>query len=204
MNNINIKKIISGIFSSILLAIVGTILLAYCFGFRAFLVVGWSSEPYIPIYSLIIDYKGTSLNDLEVGDFITCTNSSGASYVTHRIVAIKKDGYFTSDEQVTIYKDGNTKTFDRFANISTLSSVIPENCNIITQQMTDESEGIDKPCELYNYQNNFSGKVTKVLPKTGRFINYIRNNFIMVISAVVIFYLGLVFLKYKPDYVRLF
>lgn len=201
MKKSKVKQIVNSAIFSIIIAIVGTILLSYCFGFRAFLVKGWSSEPYIPYNSLIIDYKHTSFNDLEVGDFITLTNT-GKNFITHRIVAIKKDGYFSLDEQVTIYKDGKSKTFTTFSEINSGNNVT--NCNIITQQMTRDDEGIDSTCELINYQNNFTGKVVKIMPVLGKTVNFIRNYTDRIIVAIIILYLGMVFFKFTPDYNRLF
>ena len=201
MKKSKVKRIVNSVIFSILIAIVGTILLSYCFGFRAFLVKGWSSEPYIPYNSLIIDYKHTSLDDLDVGDFITLTNT-GKNFVTHRIVAIKKDGYFQADESVTIVKDGNEKTFNSFSEINSGNNI--ENCNIITQQMTKDNEGIDATCELINYENNFTGKVVKIMPVLGKILNFVRNYTDRIIVAVVILYLGMIFFKFNPDYNRLF
>lgn len=201
MKRQSFKQIIISILWSVIIAFILTLLLAYCFGFRAFLVKGWSSEPYIPYNSLIIDYQHSSLESLNVGDFITCTNT-GTSYVTHRIVAIKKDGFFTADEEVTIYKDGLSKT-QKFSEIK-ISGDTTTNCNIITQQMTQENQGIDKPCELRNYENNFTGKVTHILPFTGQVLNFVKTNIIMIICELAILYVGYIFFKFEPQYVRLF
>lgn len=201
MKNSKVKRILSNVIFSIVIAIFGTILLSYCFGFRAFLVKGWSSEPYIPYNSLIVDYKNTSFEDLKVGDFITLTNT-GNHFITHRIVAIKKDGYFKLDEPVTIYKDGMEKTFTTFSEINAGTNV--ENCNIITQQMTYENQGIDSTCDLVNYEKNFTGKVVKIMPILGKTINYIRNYTDRIIIALIILYFSIIFFKFEPDYNRLF
>ncbi len=71
---------------ALLIAFVITIGLGYLFGYKAILVNGWSSEPYLKYQSLIVTYK-CKFEDLKVGDFITFSNT-GKSYVTHQIVAI--------------------------------------------------------------------------------------------------------------------
>lgn len=71
---------------SFLIAFVLMIGVGYLLGYKAILVNGWSSEPYLKYQSLIVTYK-CKFEDLKVGDFITFTNT-GKSYVTHQIVAI--------------------------------------------------------------------------------------------------------------------
>ena len=122
---------------------------------------GYTASPYIPYNSYIIGNKNVNISDLNVGDFITFRSSpTSNNFITHMIVAIKKDGYFQADESVTIVKDGNEKTFNSFSEINFGNNI--QDCNIITQQMTIDNEGIDATCELLNFERNFYSKVIKV------------------------------------------
>lgn len=161
------------------LAILITLALGYVLGYRAILVNGWSAEPQIPYHSLIVDCK-TSLGNLKEGDYVTFKNSS--SYTTHRIIAIKKDGYFANGEIIVAtindkqYKMvvGKNEVYD----INTPDSEIPtsvstqhRNCNIITMQ----SGEADANKDYVNY-NNVVGKVIYSNYLIGENIFSLRNN----------------------------
>lgn len=93
INLINIL-LLSLLFASLL-----TIGAAYLFGFRAYLVISGSSEPYIKTGSLVIDYKSPE-DQLHVGDFITFS-TSGSANTTHWITSISVVGnvrYYTTNQ----------------------------------------------------------------------------------------------------------
>ena len=95
MQNKKSGNLATNIIKALGLAILITLALGYVLGYRAILVNGWSAQPQIPYHSLIVDCK-TSLGNLKEGDYITFKNTS--TYTTHRIIAIKKDGYFANGE----------------------------------------------------------------------------------------------------------
>ena len=199
-NKLNFSKIIDIAVKSVLVSLLLTIVVGYFTGFSALIVKGWSSEPTIPYESLVIEYKNTKLSDLKVGDYITWTNT-GKSYTTHRVIAIKYNGYFQDDEEITFTINGETKT-EKFSQLkSKATSVLAStNCNIITQQ----KGGVDKPCDLINYQKNFAGKVINILPVTGKVVEYVKNNFQQLVFSVTILYVAYWILKIEPKYIRLF
>ena len=115
-------------------------------------VSGWSAAPYIPYNSYVIGNKNLNISDLSVGDFITFRRSPTSNvFVTHIVVALKKEGYFKSGEPVTIYNNNVSKTF---------KLTYGKDCNVITQQTT--KEGIDAQCDFLNFERNFYSKVIKV------------------------------------------
>lgn len=87
------KRLITKIaFSSLLFGIIIASIAAYFLGFRAFSVLGWSSEPDIMYRSLAIDYK-IPFEEIKTGDFITAIFGTGL-YVTHKVVETHIDeGY---------------------------------------------------------------------------------------------------------------
>ena len=81
-----VKVLLSKCLPAFLFAVFIMIGVGYLCGYKAILVNGWSAEPHIAYQSLIITYR-CKQKDLEVGDFVTFSNS-GKSYVTHQIVEI--------------------------------------------------------------------------------------------------------------------
>lgn len=179
MQNNKSNNLATNIIKAFGLAILITLALGYVLGYRAILVNGWSAQPQIPYHSLIVDCK-TSLGNLKEGDYITFKNSS--NYTTHRIIAIKKDGYFANGEiiDVTIndkqYKMvvGKNEVYD----INTPDSEIPTsastqltNYNIITMQSGEANANKD----YINY-DNVVGKVIYCNYLIGENIFSLRNN----------------------------
>ncbi len=85
-HKINVLKILSWLFKSLVFALLFAVLLGLALGFKVFLVNGASAEPAILYKSLIITYK-PAFDDLQIGDFVTYS-STGTSFVTHRIIDI--------------------------------------------------------------------------------------------------------------------
>lgn len=202
MQTKSIKTIISRIIWSIVFAFVGTVVCGMLLGFTGFVVLTGSSEPHIPTNSLIIDYKKTELKDLKVGDYITW--SFGKGYTTHKVVAIKYDGYFQNDELIenVLNDDGTIATFEQVVNKAVNKKAGNEIiCNIITQQNSGESAS----CDIVNYQNDFRGRVWLIFPKFfGEAILYIQSNPIPVVTACAILVIGIMFLKNDSEYDRQF
>lgn len=73
----------------IIFALILTALTALLFGYKYFIVNGWSAEPYIHYGSLIAVKKPSSV---EIGDFVTY--STNGTFVTHRVVEVHDDGTF--------------------------------------------------------------------------------------------------------------
>lgn len=204
--------------TSILFAILFTIILGYLLGFRAYLVNGWSSEPEIPFQSLVIDYK-VKFEDLHVGDYVTFSND-GKSFTTHTIVAKAGEGdhkdkqYFEANEVIQFENMGvifnrhisrqctivtmtnNYKSYESFLRPYLDSGDSPE-----TRTQVDTGNG---PAAEYMNYSNVHGKVINILPKTGQFLIYIKNNFMQILVYVIIFYIATEFFKYVPLYIKLF
>lgn len=189
----NLKKLISAILIDIIFALIGTIIIGYFLGFTGFVVVGWSSEPDIPIYSFVVEYKNTSLQDLKVGDYITWSRNGG--YVTHQIIAINKDGFYNKGDVINAVIEGTevSITLD-FENENS-------NYNIITKARDNK---IDGTLDYINYKDNFRGKVTLVMPTLGRILYFIRQNTSQVVVAVGILICFYFIFKVEPLFSRLY
>lgn len=200
ISKLNFSKLLDIIVKSVLVSLLLTLVVGYLAGFNALIVKGHSSEPTIPYESLVIEYKHTKLNELKVGDYITWTNT-GKAYTTHRIVAIKYDGYFEDNEDITITVNGESVT-KKFSEILSKSTAVlsSSKCNIITQQ----KGGVESSCDLINYDKNFAGKVISILPFAGKTVVYIKSNFQQLIFTVIILYVAYWILKIEPKYIRLF
>lgn len=192
MKKIGFKKFIGILLRDLLLAFVLTVIVAVLVGYSGFIVVGWSSMPDIPIYSLVIEYKNTPFEDLKVGDFITF--SYGTGYTTHQIIAICEDGYFQNGEEIIAIVEGQEVAFE-FNSEKT-------NVNIITRQKNKEVSAENS--DYLNYEKNFVGKVLVVMPILGQIAYYIQRNYIQVIVAVgMAFCIYFIFQK-EDEYIRLF
>ena len=143
MQNNKSGNLATNIIKAFGLAILIMLALGYVLGYRAILVNGWSAQPQIPYHSLIVDCK-TSLGNLKEGDYITFKNSS--NYTTHRIIAIKKDGYFAKGEiiDVTIndkqYKMvvGKNEVYDIINNLAQL--IIQENEAMLGKDIANKAK----------------------------------------------------------------
>ena len=215
--NKKVSMWISLVLKSIVFALLLTIVFGYLFGFRAALVIGSSSEPNIHIGSLVIDYK-CPYEDLKPGDYLTF-NTGG--YVTHQIISIKPKGeYFQNGETIRFEHCGMKleHTLDLTSNqyqILTMAS----NENLLSSLRKDYNEWKAKPENsgddaYFKYNNGPTidkvkanqvvGKVIYSLTNTGKFIFFVRNNFLQIIVYGIILYAGSLFLKHEEDYVKLF
>lgn len=198
---------------SLLFAFILTILVGYLFGFRASLVIGGSSEPNIHYQSLVIDYK-CSLEDLKVGDYITF--KSGSILTTHMIVAIAGKGDFENFDK-TFKKGEKIQFFNRGVKFE---RVILHNCQIVTMatnysnfeeytQKTKDNpnfiatEGSGSGIECVNYEN-VVGRVEHSLTYMGKFLIFVRNNFLQIVVYGIILYAGYILFKQEFDYSKLF
>lgn len=215
--NKKVSMWISLVLKSIVFALLLTIVFGYLFGFRAALVIGSSSEPNIHIGSLVIDYK-CPYEDLRPGDYITF-NTSG--YVTHRIISIKPKGeYFQNGETIKFEHCGmkleHTLSIasDQFQILTMLTNenqlkelrdkynewkAQPENSGEDAYYKYDKGPSIDKV-----KSSQVVGKVIYSLTNTGKFIFFVRNNFLQIIVYGIILYAGSLLLKNEEDYVKLF
>lgn len=202
---------------SLLWAIVITLVLGYIVGFRASLVVGASSEPAIHINSLVLDYH-CSYSELKVGDYITFkTSDSGkVQYTTHQIVAIKPEGEY--------FEKGDTVNFEHCG--IKFSREIGTKCQILTM-LTNPTQ-METVRESYNAwktdpanqgddayytsgpaidqvsYSNVMGKVIYSFTNLGKFLFFVRNNFMQIIFYVIIFYVGTLLLRTEKDYEQSF
>lgn len=210
--NKTISTWIGIVLKTIVFALLLTIVFGYLFGFRAALVVGYSSEPNIHYHSLAIDYK-CPYEDLKVGDYVTF--KTGA-YTTHIIVAIAGRGDFESYGD-TFKKGDKIQFVNRGVKFE---RTITQDCQIVTMatnfadydkytEATKENpnfmvgDGNGTMIECFNY-TNVVGRVEHSLTNTGKFIFFVRNNFLQIIVYVIILYAGSLFLKTEDDYSRLF
>lgn len=84
LENVNlIKKWIGVFFKGLLLSIIATVVLMFCFGYKFMIVSSGSMEPNLPVGSLVI-VTPCDIEDLEYGDIVTM--NKGGIYLTHRIV----------------------------------------------------------------------------------------------------------------------
>lgn len=195
----------------IVIVLLLTIALGYIFGFRAALVIGASSEPKIHIGSLVIDYK-CPYQDLQVGDYITF--KTGSTLTTHMIVAIAGRGDF----------EGYANTFEKNDKIQFVNRgvkferTISQKCQIVTMatNFSNYEEYVEKTnndptfvatdgsgVECVNYEN-VVGKVIYSFTNTGKFIFFVRNNFLQIVVYGIIFCVGALLLKKDSDYTKLF
>ncbi len=209
--------IISTTIKSVLWAIVLTLLVGYIVGFRASLVVGSSSEPQIAKYSLVLDYH-CSYNDLKVGDYITFkTSESGkVQYTTHQIVYIKPQGEYITPGEVVQFEHCGMK-FER--TINTKCQILtmltnPQQIATVKQDYDEwkalpENQGDDAYysqgplCDVVNY-SQVMGKVIYSSLNIGKFVFFVRNNFMQITFYVIIFYVGTLLTKFETDYDKSF
>lgn len=199
-----LKTFISMVMYSLLWAIIATIILSYLFGFKAILVNGWSSEPYIHYQSLIITSKFKK-QDLKVGDFITYSYT-GKSYITHQIIAIKTDGtYFEKGQEYPVLIDSKNYTFkygyalNKDGTIgSDESSNISTTCDIIVMQRTytDGKLNIDATKEYLNYSKNYVGKVILTNYTLGKTVFIIKGNMFICFGLLTCLILTIVVKEY--------
>ncbi len=210
---------ISMITSSILFALLFTIIIGYICGFRAYLVNGWSSEPDIPYQSLVIDKK-MSYDNLNVGDYITF--GSGKFYTTHVIVAMAGKGdyadktSFDFGEEITFESMGvifhrkcnnvdgativtMTNNFNSYQEF--LQPYLDSGDSPATRNQVPAGEG---PTAEFNTIKQVQGKVINILPKTGQILFYVKNNFMQIVVYVIIFYIAMELLAFVPAYIKLF
>lgn len=201
---------ISSILTSLLLIILITVVGAFAFGFRAFLVVGWSSEPDIKKDSLIVDYK-TPYEQLQIGDYVThyTIGSNGKkALTTHSIVKLAREEgkeYFEKDEYVEFENLGVVfrKRVDRKCQVITMTnnpnqlatSIEAYNSQVGEKMPITNGPGIE--CKMYK---ELEGKVIYSSYEIGKFIFYIKNNFMQIIFYVIIFYIATELLSIKKDY----
>lgn len=209
--NKKVSRWIGIVLEIVIFAILFAIALGYGLGYRASLVIGWSSEPNIHYHSLVIDYK-CPYEDLKVGDYITF--KTGSSLTTHIIVAIAGRDDFESYGDA--FKSGDTI---QFVNRGVkFERKISQKCQIVTMatnysnyeeytKKTSEDPNFiateGSAIECVNY-SNVVGKVVHSLTNTGKFIFFIRNNFLQIIVYGIILYAGALLLKQDEDYVKLF
>ena len=213
MDKKKITKWIGTALEMIVFAFLIVIALGYVLGYRASLVIGWSSEPNIHYQSLVIDYK-CAYEDLRVGDYITF--KVGSSLTTHMIVAIAGRGDFESYGDT--FKQGDTITFVNRGvkferNISSECQIVTMATNYTnyeeyTQKTAEDSDFVvsdssGSMVECVNYEN-VVGRVEHSLTNTGKFIIFVRNNFLQIVIYVIILYAGMLFFKYDEAYVKLF
>src|SRR5574344_275629 len=184
---------ISTIIKSLMISVVVMILVGYLLGYRAILVNGWSSEPKIHYQSLIVTEK-KQLSKISPGDFLTYTYS-GASHITHQVIAVKTDGtFFEVGKTYTVLLNG--KTYDnfvygyKFSNDGQPTAEVDSSaqsttkCNIIVMQHQFDSEGnmiISADKEYLNFATNIEGKVVYSNYTIGSTIFIVRSNaFILV------------------------
>lgn len=209
--------ITSTIIKSLLWAIVITLVLGYIVGFRASLVVGASSEPVINLNSLVLDYH-CAYGELKVGDYITFkTSDSGkVQYTTHQIVLIKPEGEYFEKGDVVKFEHCGIK-FQK--TISTKCQILTMLTNPTQMESVMESynawktdpdnQGDDAyytggpALDQVNY-SNVMGKVIYSFTNLGKFLFFVRNNFIQIIIYVIIFYIGTILLRVEKDYEQSF
>lgn len=84
------KNIAKNVISITLLALLFVVVLLYGVGKIQILhILTNSSAPFHPAGSLAIEYK-VNFDDLQVGDFITWSTTSGKMFVTHQVVEVDK------------------------------------------------------------------------------------------------------------------
>lgn len=202
---------------SIVFALLLTIALGYLFGFRASLVIGSSSEPNIHIQSLIIDYK-CAYEDLKPGDYLTFKTGS---YVTHQIIYIKPKGEYIQSGEIIRFEHCGMKLEHRMDITSNQYQILtmPTNEALLKNLREDYAEWKAKPENAgddayFNYSrgpvidnvkySQVVGKVIYSLTNTGKFIFFVRNNFLQIIVYGIILYAGSLLLRTDQDYVKLF
>ncbi len=207
--------IIGTILKCLLFAFIFMLVFGYIFGFRASLVVGDSSEPRISKYSMVLDYH-CSYDELKVGDYITFkTSDSGkVQYTTHQIVYIAPKGEYIEAGSTVRFEHCGMK-FER---------TVDSRCQILTMltnpnSIADVKKGYDKWKQLPENQGddayytsgplldkvNYSqllGKVIYSFSNLGKFLFFLRNNFLQIIVYAIIFYIGVRFTKFETDYER--
>lgn len=199
-NQSKLSIIWSSIWKSLLISILVTLVVSIALGYKFIFVNGWSAEPDIHYKSIIVTTK-TDFKNLNEGDFITFKNNS--SYVTHKIIAIKRDGYFQKGEVfvATIngeqYKMvyGSNKAYgmdtpDENIDKTGLSDDLRKDCNIITMQRS-ETPDANKDC--VNFQKNFVGQVIYTNYPIGLTIDLVKNNPLILIGLVGCFVLLIIY-----------
>ena len=197
-NQTKLSIIWSSIWKSIVISILIALLVSIALGYKFILVNGWSAEPDIHYKSLIVTTK-TDFKNLGEGDFITFQNNS--AYVTHKIIAIKKDGYFQKGEVIVATINGEKYKMlygsNKVYGIDTLEedmdktnlSDLRKDCNIITMQRGEPDA--NKDC--VNYQKNFVGQVIASNYSVGLFIYLLKNNPLILAGLVGCFVLLIIY-----------
>lgn len=210
--------IISTLLKSLLFAFVITLILGYILGYRAILVEGSSSEPKIAYHSVVIDYP-CAYSELKVGDYITFKTSDSGKIqnTTHQIVYICPEGEYI-EPNTTIYFEHCGMKFQRtistrcqiitmLTNPSQIESVKKDYDTWLSELDEDQVEDAyytDGPLpDCVNY-DKVVGKVLFSFANLGKFLFFLRNNFLQIIVYVIIFYIGMWFLKFEPDYDKAF
>ncbi len=205
------------VLKSMVFALLLTIVFGYLFGFRAALVIGASSEPNIHIQSLVIDYK-CPYEDLRVGDYLTF---QVGGYVTHQIVYIKPKGEYIKNGETIRFEHCGMKLEYKISVDSGDYQILtmPTNENLLQTLREDYAEWKAKPENAgddayfkFNRgpaidrvkSNQVVGKVIYSLTNTGKFIIFVRNNFLQIIVYGIILYAGSLLLKQDEEYVKLF
>lgn len=207
--------IIGTILKSLLFAFILMLIFGYIFGFRASLVVGNSSEPKISKYSMVLDYH-CSYDELKVGDYITFKTSGGGKvpYTTHQIVYMAPKGEYIEAGTTVRFEHCGMK-FERKIGTRCQILTMLTNPTSIAQtkeaydiwKLEPENQGDDAyytsgPIPDVVSYSQVLGKVIYSFPKLGKFLFFLRNNFLQIIVYAIIFYVGARFTKYEPDYER--
>ncbi|HBB44607.1 MAG TPA: hypothetical protein DCZ34_00575 [Clostridiales bacterium] len=198
-NQSKLSAIWSSIWKSLLISILVALVASIALGYKFIFVNGGSAEPDIHYKSIIVTTK-TDFRNLNEGDFITFKNNS--SYVTHKIIAIKRDGYFQKGEVFVATINGEEckmvygsnkaygmdtaeETMDK-SNLSDLRG----DCNIITMQRS-ETPDANKDC--VNFQKNFVGQVIYTNYPIGLTIDLLKNNPLIMVGLIGCFALLIIY-----------
>ena len=198
-NQSKLSAIWSSIWKSLLISILVALVASIALGYKFIFVNGWSAEPDIHYKSIIVTTK-TDFKNLNEGDFITFKNNS--SYVTHKIIAIKRDGYFqkgevfvatiNGEEYKMVYgsnKAYGMDTTEEAMDKSNLSDLRGD-CNIITMQRS-ETPDANKDC--VNFQKNFVGQVIYTNYPIGLTIDLLKNNPLIMVGLIGCFALLIIY-----------
>lgn len=197
-NQSKLSAIWSSIWKSLLISILVTLVVSIALGYKYSFVLTGSSEPNIHARSIIITTK-TDLKNLHEGDYIMFKQGDG--YITHRIIAIKRDGYFQKGEEFIATVNGEKYKMlygsNKVYSIDTLEedmdktnlSDLRKDCNIITMQRGEPDA--NKDC--VNYQKNFVGQVIASNYSIGLFIYLLKNNPLILAGLVGCFVLLIIY-----------
>jgi len=207
-NQSKLSAIWSSIWKSLLISILVTLVVSIALGYKYSFVLTGSSEPNIHARSIIITTK-TDLKNLHEGDYIMFKQGDG--YITHRIIAIKRDGYFQKGEEfiatvngekykmvygaiVSKGKDNAGKDLvlgvdEEVTGTLTFKNDIVKNCNIIAMQQGQPNA--DK--NYVNYEKNFVGQVIYTNYPIGLTIDLLKNNPLIMVGLIGCFALLIIY-----------